>query len=333
MYGLIRDGLNGISLKGNAQRKPLLPSVGATVIYLGLTSLFTDISSEMVSAILPIYLIFQQQASVLQFGIVDGIYQGGSAIFRVMTGVVADRMGRQKELAASGYALSMLARVGMVLMAGPATIGAFLLVDRFGKGIRTAPRDAMISLSVAPEDLGTAFGVHRTLDTIGAMLGPLVAFGLLILVPMGFNVVFIVSLCVAVIGLAFIVFMVEGPRVHAETPGERTTLREAVALLRAPTVRGLMLAGAVLSLFTVSDSFVYLTLQRNTGIPLSIFPLFFVGTSVSYLLLAVPLGRLSDSIGRVPTTLPLSTAPARVASIRPRSFTTNFLSRRTSAPV
>ena len=155
----------------------LWPRVNRTVFLLGLTSLFTDISSEMVATILPLYLVYTLGFTPLQFGFIDGLYQGASALVRIASGLVGDRWQRHKEVAVLGYGLSAICKPAFLLV-GAAWGGlvAVILVDRTGKGIRTAPRDALISLSTPREELATAFGVHRALDTVGAMLGPLLAF-------------------------------------------------------------------------------------------------------------------------------------------------------------
>src|SRR5215216_7606525 len=130
--------------------------VSSTVFLLGLTSMLTDISSEMVSAVLPLYLVFISGYSPLAFGVIDGIYQGGAALVRVAAGMIGDRWRRHKEVAVAGYGLSAACRLAL-LTAGTAlsTIGAIVLADRTGKGIRTAPRDAMISLTTEERNLGT----------------------------------------------------------------------------------------------------------------------------------------------------------------------------------
>ena len=301
MYGLIREGLAGISLRrgGAAGRRP----VGSTVLFLGLTSLFTDVSSEMVTAVLPIYMLFQQQATIIQFGVVDGLYQGASALFRLVSGFLADRLDRQKEVAAAGYAISMLTRAGMVFTPGAAVLTGLIAVDRFGKGIRTAPRDALISRAAPEESLGTAFGLHRALDTVGAMLGPILAFAILALAPRRFDTVFVVSLAFAVIGVAMIALFVQNPARPAEAR-RRPSFRESMRVLaQIDGFRRVVIAGGLVSFFTLSDAFVYLILQRVTGVGLSFFPLLFLGTSAVYFLLAVPLGRLADHFGRMRTFL------------------------------
>ncbi|MFA7295597.1 MAG: MFS transporter [Dehalococcoidia bacterium] len=300
MYGLIREGLAGITLGRGGKRDG---RVGSTVLLLGLTSMFTDVSSEMVTAVLPIYLLFQQQASVVQFGIIDGLYQGASALFRLVAGFLADRLDRQKEVAAAGYALSMLTRLGMILTPGATAFMALVAVDRFGKGIRTAPRDALISRAASDESLGAAFGLHRALDTVGAMLGPILAFAVLALAPRRFDAVFVLSLSFAVIGVAIIALFVRNPQQPAAAK-RRPTFAESLRVLReAGGFRAVVVAGGMVAFFTLSDAFVYLVLQRTTDVGMAYFPLLFLGTSIAYFLLAIPLGRVADRIGRVPTFL------------------------------
>jgi MFS family permease len=274
--------------------------VGRTVVLLGLTSMFTDISSEMVAAILPLYLLFGLGLSPLQFGVVDGLYQGVAALVRVASGVIGDRWHRHKAVAAAGYALSAVTRLAMPLVGGAWTaLGALVMADRTGKGIRTAPRDAMISLSAPPEELATAFGVHRALDTAGAMLGPLVAFGILALAPRGYDAVFVASFCFALIGLAILWLLVDDPgRRPAVERSPAPSLAGAARLLAAPGFRRLAIAGAVLSLATVTDAFVYLTLQHQLDFEVTLLPLLYIGTALVYMLAAVPVGRLADRVGR-----------------------------------
>jgi MFS family permease len=276
------------------------PGVRRTVVLLGITSLLTDISSEMFSTILPLYLITVLGATPLMFGLIDGLYQGAAALVQLASGVAGDRWRRHKELAATGYGLSAVCKLALLAVGSAwGAIAAVVLLERTGKGIRTAPRDAMISMAVPKEELGAAFGVHRALDTTGAMLGPIVAFGILALVPLGFDQVFVASFGFAVIGLAVLVAFV--PRQHgtAPAPGERRPgLGDAGKLLRQRDFRRLAIAGALLGLVTMSDAFIYLGVQRQLDLPITAFPLLFLGMSAVYMLLAVPAGRLADRIGR-----------------------------------
>ena len=289
-----------ILLRGKERSSPRKLRVSRNVVLLGLTSLLTDVSAEMVATVLPIYLVFELGASPLLYGVVDGLYQGASAIVRLASGVFSDRWRRYKEVAAVGYGISAACKAALLAVGG--TVGglsAVVVVDRLGKGIRTAPRDALISLSSARDRLGTAFGVHRAMDTAGAMLGPLVAFGLLLAAPRNFDVVFAVSLCFAIVGLAVLVLFVQnrtGRVAQAATP--RPSGRNALGLLAESRFRVLVIVGAALGFVTVSDGFIYLGLQRQFDFSPTFFPLLFVGSALAYMLLAVPAGALADRIGR-----------------------------------
>jgi MFS family permease len=282
-------------------------AVSRTVILLGLVSLFTDLSQEMVTAVLPLYLTYQVRLSPLQFGFIDGMYQGATALVRLLGGLVADRKERHKEVAATGYGASALCKLALVGVGG-AWLGttAVLLVDRLGKGIRTAPRDALISLDSERAGLGRSFGVHRALDTVGAMLGPLAAFVLLAQLPGQYNTVFLVSFSIALIGLGILVLFVENRRnrdteVVADeptAPKEHVTFRAALGLFRITRFRVIALVGSALGLLTISDAFLYLVIQRQTHLDVKWFPLLFLGTALAYLGFAVPIGRIADRVGR-----------------------------------
>lgn len=277
--------------------------VSANVLFLGLTSFFTDISSEMVATVLPLYLIFTLQLSPFQFGLIDGLYQGAAVLVRLAGGVLADRWRRYKAVAMAGYGLSALCRVGLLLAgASLGAIAAVVLVDRTGKGIRTAPRDALIALSSPPEQLATAFGVHRALDTAGAMIGPLLAFLLLSLAPGAFDAIFVVSFCLALVGLGTLALFVENREPAGEPAGQAgapaASLSAALGLLRRPRFAALTAVGALLGLATLSDGFIYLQLQRRLDLQLGLFPLLYVCSAFIYMLLAIPAGRLADRAGR-----------------------------------
>ncbi len=278
-----------------------LPGVARNVVLLGLTSMFTDISAEMVNTILPLYLVFTLGLAPLQFGIIDGIYQGGSVLVRIASGFLSDRWRSPKLIAASGYALSALTKPAFLLAHGAASLTGLIVLDRIGKGIRTAPRDALISHSTKPGDLGIAFGVHRALDTAGAMIGPLLAFFLLLLAPNSFDAVFVVSFCIALIGLGVLaLFVRDVSDVEAEKSPTRPTIsvREALGVLAEPRFRVVVLVGSALGLFTISDAFVYLVLQRRFEFGIGYFPLLYVATALIYVVLAVPFGHLADRFGR-----------------------------------
>ncbi|WP_404954802.1 MFS transporter [Streptomyces sp. 147326] len=295
------------------------PAVTSAVLALGTVSLITDVSSEMVTAVLPLYLIAGLGLSPLGFGALDGLYNGVSALVQLTGGHLADRVRNHKLIAGIGYGLSALCKPLLLFAHGLGPISVILALERTGKGLRTAPRDAMISLSTPAELQGRAFGVHRAMDTTGALLGPLAAFLVLSVAVDGYDAVFGVSACVAVLGVVVLMLFVPsgggaavpagaagggGTAVPARAAGggaarpDPVRLRDAMALLRLPRLRALALCAVLLGLTTVSDAFVYLLLQRRTGIGEQWFPLLPLGTAAVFLLLAVPAGALADRIGR-----------------------------------
>ena len=276
------------------------PSVHRNVWALGFTSFFTDVSSEMVSTVLPIYLVLYLGLTPFHYGLVDGLQHGGTALLRLFGGVAVDRTRRCKELAIAGYSVSAFSRLGL-LAAGASwpLVATVVAVDRAAKGLRTVPRDVLISLSSGSNTLATSFGVHRALDSAGAMLGPLVALGILAALPEAFDVVFVSSFSVAVCGMGVIWLFVRNadPAVPtaAVSPPTPAGLR---SVLHDAGLSRVMVAATLLSAATVSDAFLYLVLQREVGFNAGLFPLLYVGTAGSYLLCAVPAGRLADRIGR-----------------------------------
>ena len=302
---------------------------------LGFTSLFTDVSSEMVGTVLPVYLVLYLGLTPFQFGIVDGLYHGVTALLRLASGVAVDRGGRAKEIAFAGYGTSAACRLGL-LAAGASwpLIAGVVALDRAAKGARAVPRDVLISLSSRPDGLATAFGVHRALDSAGAMLGPLVALAILAALPNAFDVVFVASFSVALVGLGVLALFVANaerpsapapasarplsgtPRASAPltggppagappaaapgagAPAAAAPFAAARRILADPGLLRLTVAATLLGAATISDGFLYLLLQRGAGFSPGLFPLLYVGTSACYLLLAVPAGGLADRIGR-----------------------------------
>ncbi|MFI8288542.1 MFS transporter [Streptomyces sp. NPDC085614] len=330
------------------RRRGPLRAVPPTVLALGTVSLITDVSTEMVTAVLPLYLVIGLGLSPLGFGVLDGLQNGVSALVQLTGGHLADRVRNHKLIAGIGYGLSALGKP-LLLVHNLGALGAALTLDRTGKGLRTAPRDAMISLSAPPERQGRVFGVHRAMDTTGALLGPVLAFLILGVAAGGYDAVFAVSGCVAALGVLVLVLFVPGRQGRAaagpapggseaggpdaappagdtagtaRVPAARTAedppaaeagateadaavpapprpdLRAALGLLRGRRLRSLFVCAVLLGLTTVSDAFLYLLVQRRTGIGEQWFPLLPLGTAAVFLLLAMPLGRLSDRIGR-----------------------------------
>jgi MFS family permease len=285
-------------------RRPESLRVSRNVVMLGTVSMLTDISSEMVATILPIYLVFSLGASPLALGAIDGTYRGAAAVVQVASGFMSDRFRRHKQVAEAGYGFSALGKVALVAAGNSiGGIGAIVAFDRIGKGIRTAPRDALISLSSTRDNLATSFGVHRALDSVGAFLGPLVAFGILLVAPARFDAVFFVSTLFAFLGLAVLVLTVQGKPWRAPREGTPPSMKRALGLVREPKFNLLLLAALVLSLTSVSDALIYVGLQRKIDFDPAVFPLLYVVTAVAFMALAIPIGRLADRVGRVPVLL------------------------------
>jgi MFS family permease len=276
-----------------------LGKVPPTVVALGTVSLLTDVSAEMVTAFLPVYLLYTLQLGYAQFGVLDGIYTGATALLRLVGGHLSDRWRKPKAVAAIGYGMSAVTKFFFPLI-GPSAvgIGALLAADRAGKGLRTAPRDALISLSVPADRLGASFGVHRSMDTVGALLGPLITFVLLANIGIVAGPVFVVSSCFALLGLIVLASFVRERPITEAPPKRSTSIRAGFALLREIRFRRATIAATVLGLATLSDAFVFVLVQRGTGIPLGNLPLMPLGTALVFLLAAAPMGKLADRIGR-----------------------------------
>jgi hypothetical protein len=302
---------------------PAVPSggparqVSRVVVLLGAVSLLTDLSSEMVVAVLPVFLTAGLGLTAVQYGVVDGLYRGVTAAVRIGGGMAADLTRRPKLVATLGYGLSCVCKLFLLPVQGFAGVSAVLSADRIGKGIRTAPRDAMIAQATPVGSLGYAFGVHRAMDAVGALGGPLIAFGVLAALPNGFDAIFVLSFGIAAVGVAALVLFVPDVRPEpaatttpaltaeatADPPARRGAAlrragRDALALARGGAYRRVLVVAGVLSVATVTDGFVYLALRDRVGVSATLFPLLFVGTSTAYLLLAVPMGVIADRLGR-----------------------------------
>ncbi|MFD9792959.1 MFS transporter [Streptomyces sp. NPDC059070] len=281
-------------------RRDALTAVGANVLVLGAVSLLTDVSSEMVTAVLPLYLVLTLHLGPAAYGVLDGLYTGATALLRLVGGYTADRFRTRKAVAAVGYGMSALAKLGLLAAGAPTAIGAVIVADRAGKGLRTAPRDALIALSVPEPLLGRAFGTHRAMDSAGAFAGPLVALGVLAVAgttAAAFDALFFTSFCIACAALLTLAVFARDH--HDERPAAPAPApRAALGLLRGSGTRRLLCAATALGLSTVGDGFVYLVLLRRQGFSTGWFPWLAVGTSLVYLLLATPFGALADRYGR-----------------------------------
>ena len=274
--------------------------VPRNVLMLGLVSLLTDVSAEMITSVVGYYLLVYLQVSTITVGFLDGFYSAVPVLLSVYAAYLADRYQRRKLLAGVGYGLSAVSKLGFPLV-GRSIVGLGLVQgsDRLGKGLRTAPRDALISLSAPAPIQGRAFGVHRMMDTIGAFLGPLLAVVALSVsvAASAFDAVFVISFCCAMIGLLALMLLVTDHREPLAQP-DRVSLRSGIRLLADRPFRRVCIAATLLAVAWVSDTLVYLVLQQRLELTAIEYALLATGTTGSYLLLAIPLGRMADRVGR-----------------------------------
>ena len=296
MYPL--EWIERLKLRQGASPSGQALTISPVVLSLGLTSLLTDISSEMINSLLPAYVVLHLHLSPMQFGVIDGLYNGFAiALLSLAAGFFADRGARQKAVALAGYALSGVCKL-LLLAVGTTYAGLLFVVglDRLGKGIRAAPRDALISLNTPAASFASAFSVHRAMDACGSLLGPIVAFLLLAALPGKFDAIWITSFAFAVLGVAALWLLV--PRAPRTTAPPATTVSTAGSGLRSRRFTALVACGALLAMTSISDGFVYLMLQQKSALAVGYFPLFYVMTATGYMLFSIPAGRLADRTSR-----------------------------------
>ena len=264
---------------------------------LGLVSMLMDISSEMIHALLPLYLTVGLGASALMVGVIEGIAEATAAITKVFSGALSDRIGRRKELAALGYGLAAFTKPVFPLAPGIGWLVAARFIDRVGKGIRGAPRDALVA-DLAPEGRrGAAFGLRQSLDTIGAFLGPLLAIGLMWVFANDFRSVFWVAVIPAFMALALILIAVKEPPRPAGLRRVRNPLSRAELRRLGRAFWAVVAVATVFTLARFSEAFLILKAQ-DVGLPFALVPLVLVGMSAAYALSAWPAGVLADRLSR-----------------------------------
>lgn len=269
-----------------------------TVYALGATSLLTDVSTEMVASVLPVYLMLALRLSPAEFGVADGLFRGGAAVAALLLGgLLTYGSGRSKLIAGAGYAMSILAKLALLASGAFAAIVACLALDRLGKGLRAAPRDTILAASVPPQQLGLAFGTHRAMDGAGALAGPLLAAGLLWWAPQGYLLLFGVALAFALLGVTVFVRFVPAAAPAPAAAATRLPLRAHWQRCLPPACRKLLAMAMLLSLFTVSEGMVYAQMQQGFALEPYMQPLLPVGTAAAFLLLAAPVGWLADRAG------------------------------------
>ncbi|KRI01256.1 MFS transporter, partial [Curvibacter sp. PAE-UM] len=261
---------------------------------LGFVSLLMDISSELIHSLLPVFLVTGLGASMLVVGLLEGAAEATALIVKVFSGALSDWWGRRKPLAVLGYSLGALSKPLFALATTIEPVIAARLLDRVGKGIRGAPRDALVADIAPPELRGAAFGLRQSLDTVGAFLGPLLAMGLMLVWANDFHAVFWVAVIPAFLCVALLIFGVQEPERPAGAPRTNPIRRENLRRL-TPAYWWVVGIGAVFTLARFSEAFLVLRAQQG-GLPLAWVPLVLIVMNLIYALGAYPLGKLADRV-------------------------------------
>lgn len=279
-------------LTDEADKKPRIFGLPRNIFFLGLTSLFNDFSSEMVFSVFPAFFTSVLKAGAGALGLVDGIAEGLSNIFKIYSGNLSDRLQSRKPLVVFGYALSVLTRPFYVFSSTVGSVLGLRALDRVGKGLRDAPRDSIISLSTPKEELGRSFGYHRTMDTIGSILGPLFAYIILRNFPLRFDLVFMAAFLVGIVAIFTLFFISDialnltKKRANILASFKRLSTRFKIFLLS-------------ISLLSVGSLPIAIILLKTTSIGLTVadIPLFYMIYNISYAGFSLSAGKMSDKVG------------------------------------
>lgn len=273
-------------------------AVPRSVWALGFVSMFMDISSEMIHALLPLYMVTVLGTSVLAVGLIEGLAEATASIVKVFSGALSDRFGKRKLMAVVGYGLAALTKPVFPLGTGLEWLVGARLVDRIGKGIRGAPRDALVADVTPPELRGTAYGLRQTLDTIGAFTGPLLAMALMWWTADNYRLVFWFAVLPAFVAVAVLVFCVREPRLPAPQRPRKLPLRRSDLVGLGAAYWWVVGIGLVFTLARFSEAFLILRAE-SAGLPPMWAPAVLVVMGLAYSLSAYPAGVLSDRMRRL----------------------------------
>jgi MFS family permease len=271
--------------------------VPATVWTLGFVSLLMDVSSELIHSLLPVFLTTVVGASTVTVGLIEGIAEATAAVAKVFSGALSDRIGKRKLLVGIGYGLAAITKPVFPLASTAWEVLAARFVDRIGKGIRDAPRDALIADVTPPTIRGASYGIRQALDTVGGFAGPLLAVALMALYADDFRAVFWWALVPAALAVLLIVVGVREPDDTRATARRGWPIRKAELKRMSPAFWMVIAIGVVFALARFSQAFLVLKAQAE-GLALALIPLVFVWMNLVYALAATPAGILSDRLGR-----------------------------------
>jgi len=261
---------------------------------LGFVSLLMDVSSELIHSLLPVFMVTVLGASAFSVGLIEGTAEATALIVKVFSGAISDYWGKRKPLALLGYGLGALSKPLFALAGTLGWVVSARLIDRVGKGIRGAPRDALVADLAPPESRGAAFGLRQSLDTMGAFLGPLLGMGLMVLWANDFRAVFWVAVIPAFLAVALLLFGVQ-------EPARRQTAKRVNPIQRANLKRlsraywWVVAIGGIFTLARFSEAFLVLRASQG-GLPIALTPLVLIGMNVVYAAAAYPFGKLSDTM-------------------------------------
>jgi MFS family permease len=277
----------------------LFKGLSGNVIILGLVSFLNDTSSEMIYPLLPLFLSSQLGATGLIIGLIEGAAETISSLFKYWSGYFSDKLGARKGLILSGYTISTVARPIIALAKAPWHIFMARSFDRMGKGIRTSPRDALIAASCDETSRGRAFGLHRSFDHAGAVLGPLIAFGILLFSPENYRLVFLLAVIPAFLGVFVILFFVKEASVdkNGNEKGKKLSFKSFPIDYRI-----FIISVCLFTLGNSSDAFLILR-AKQLGIHLELIPILWVYFHIVKTISSTPSGIVSDSLGRKNTIL------------------------------
>jgi MFS family permease len=259
--------------------------------------MFMDVSSEMIHSLLPVFLVGELGLNTLTVGLIEGIAESTAAITKIFAGVVSDWIGKRKPLVLLGYGMAALTKPLFPLATGAGTVFTARFLDRIGKGIRGAPRDALVA-DLTPEPMrGAAYGIRQSMDTIGAFAGPALALALMTLSHSNFRFVFWIAVLPAVISVAFVVFGVQEPETHSAGGYRRFPLRRVEVARLGPKFWLVVAFAAILTLARFSEAFLLLR-AANVGLAAAYVPAVLIAMNVVYAASAYPFGRLSDRLNR-----------------------------------
>ena len=271
----------------------ILSQIPSGIWVLGFVSMLMDISSEMIHSLLPMFMMTMLETSAVTIGVIEGFAEAMALIVKIFSGLLSDYLGKRKGIVLLGYGLSALTKPLFALASSVDVIFSARLIDRLGKGIRGAPRDALVA-DLAPRQLrGASFGLRQSLDTVGAVLGPLLAFGFMLLFASNFRVVFAFAIVPGLIAVLLIVVGVKEPHESGFRSLNPIGFQNLKLLSRSYWwVCGI---GAMITLARFSEAFLVLRAMQG-GVTLALVPLFLVAMNVVYALSAYPFGKLADKM-------------------------------------